>query len=84
MGLSNSASRARNYSLIINQNQGGGEKKAGFPYIVGRGWQTSIAFNNTNVVAGKCCTLDSYKTMLFTYKVNASRNINSDVRIPLH
>jgi len=84
MGLSNSASRARNYSVLITQNQGGGEKKAGFPYMVGRDWQTSIAFNNTNVVAGHCCTLDSYKTMLFTYPVTISRNISSDVRIPLH
>jgi hypothetical protein len=83
MGLSNASSRARNYDLIINQNQGGGNKKAGFPYMVGRGWQTSIAFDNTNVVSGHCCTLKSYQTLLYTFPVCASRNINSDPRIPL-
>lgn len=66
MGLSNASSRARNYSSTINHNQGGGNKKAGFPYLIGRETNTSIAFNNTNVVQGKCCKLDSYKTMRFT------------------
>ena len=27
---------------MTNQNQGGGEKKAGFPYQVGRGSQSSV------------------------------------------
>lgn len=31
-------------SSITNQNQGGGSKKAGFPYQVGRDSWTSIAF----------------------------------------
>ena len=31
MGLSNAASRARNYTRTVNQNQGGGDKKAGSP-----------------------------------------------------
>jgi len=83
MGLSNAASRARNSTLIVNQNQGGGNKKAGFPYMVGRDTQTSIAFNNTDVVTGKCCTLKSYQTLLFTFPVSQARNINGDVRIPL-
>jgi len=84
MGLSNAASRARNYDLTINQNQGGGAKKAGFPYLIGRGWQTSIAFNNTNVVMGKCCTLKSYQTLLFTSPVSQSRGIGVDVRLPMN
>jgi hypothetical protein len=84
MGLSNSAKRSSSYSQTINQNQGGGNKKAGFPYMVGRSWQTSIAFNNTNVVKGKCCTLSSYQTLLFTYPVTQSRGVGVDVRLPMH
>lgn len=84
MGLSNSAKRASSYSQTINQNQGGGNKKAGFPYIVGRNWQTSIAFNNTNVVKGHCCKLSSYQKLLFTYPVTQSRGVGVDVRIPMH
>jgi hypothetical protein len=83
MGLSNSAKRASSYSQTINQNQGGGNKKAGFPYMVGRGWQTSIAFNNTNVVMGRCCQLPSYQKLLYTFPVSQSRGIGNDVRIPL-
>ena len=83
MGLSNAASRARNYNLLLNQDQGGGNKKAGFPYLVGRDTQTSIAFNNTNVYTGKCCTLNSYKTLLFTTPVSQSRGIGVDVRLPM-
>ena len=83
MGLSNAASKARNYNLIINQNQGGGDKKAGFPYLIGRDWRTSIAFNNTNVVNGKCCTLNSYQTLLFTFPVSQTRGVGVDVRLPI-
>ena len=83
MGLSNGAKKARSYSQTINQNQGGGNKKAGFPYIVGRGWQTSIAFNNTNVVQGKCCQLKSYQTLLFTSPVSQARGVGVDVRLPI-
>jgi len=83
MGLSNGAKRARFYNQTLNQNQGGGNKKAGFPNMVGRETNTSIAFNNTNVVSGKCCQLKSYQTLLFTYKVSPSRGVGSDVRIPL-
>jgi len=83
MGLSNASSRARNYDLTINQNQGGGNKKAGFPYMVGRDYHTAIAFNNTNVYTGKCCTLKSYQTLIFTSPVSQSRGIGADVRIPL-
>jgi hypothetical protein len=83
MGLSNASSRARNYNLSLNQSQGGGSKKAGFPYQVGRNYGTSIAFNNTNVVNGYCCTLASYQKLLFTFPVSQSRGIGADVRLPL-
>jgi hypothetical protein len=33
---------------ITNQNQGGGSKKAGLPYLIGRSSWTSIAFNGTS------------------------------------
>lgn len=52
MGLSNAASRARNYDLTINQNQGGGSKKAGFPYLVGRTMWTSIYIRDNNAGLG--------------------------------
>jgi hypothetical protein len=83
MGLSNASKKARSYSQTINQNQGGGNKKAGFPHMIGRETNTSIAFNNTNVATGKCCKLSSYQTLLFTYKVSPSRGVGADVRIPL-
>lgn len=34
--------RTSSISSIVNQNQGGGPKKAGFPYIVGRESWTTI------------------------------------------
>jgi hypothetical protein len=37
--------RTASISSITNQNQGGGSKKAGFPYLVGRDSATSIAFH---------------------------------------
>ena len=52
-------------NAITDQNQGGGEKKAGFPYQVGRGWRTNIAFGN-NVERGHCQPLSVYKRLCFT------------------
>jgi hypothetical protein len=49
MGLSNGASKARNYSSTVNQNQGGGNKKAGFAFQVGRSSWTSVAFASHGV-----------------------------------
>jgi len=44
-------------SSMINQPQGGGNKKAGFPYQVGRDSWASIAINTCNPrnVEFKCC-----------------------------
>ena len=75
MGLSNAAKRASSYTQTSNQNQGGGSKKAGFPYQVGRGWRTSIAFHNTDPVSGKCCSLKNMSTLLFNKPVSQSRPI---------
>jgi hypothetical protein len=41
MGLSNGSSRARNYGQTINRSQGGGNKKAGLPFQIGRtSWES--------------------------------------------
>jgi hypothetical protein len=65
MVLSNSSKRARFANTISNQNQGGGNKKAGFPYIVGRDQWSSIFLGNTNVPNGKCCNLKTYQQVRF-------------------
>lgn len=68
-------------SSSTNSNQGGGDKKAGFPYQIGRGWRTNIAFGNTDPVNKHCCGLKSYQTMLWTSYAKPSRpiGVRSDV-----
>ena len=39
--------RTSSISSIVNQNQGGGPKKVGFPYIVGRESWTTIHFRES-------------------------------------
>lgn len=79
MGLSNAASRARNYSTTINQNQGGGSKKAGFPFIVGRTANISRQMGCTDVKNDHCCGLKTYQsTLVFS---NISRNIGRSVAV---
>lgn len=58
MPLYNAASRARNTGQLVNRNTGGGSKKAGFPYMVGRGYLSSIYLNGNGPVSGKCCKID--------------------------
>ncbi len=78
MGLSNASSRARNYTRTANQNQGGGNKKAGFPGQVGRGWWTSIFLQSTDPISGHCCTKSDLATLRFTTTVNQSRPVGSN------
>lgn len=52
-------------SAITNQNQGGGVKKAGFPYIIGRTQWTNIALQTNNNGASKTCNC-SLKSLQFT------------------
>ena len=78
IGLSNSASRSSNYGQTTNRNQGGGDKKAGFPYQVGRGWRSSIAFQDQTAM-GSCIRLPQLQKLCFTYPVHQSRNISSSV-----
>lgn len=73
MGLSNASSKARNYSSTINQNQGGGSKKAGFPFMIGRTANISRQFGVTDVKNGHCCGLKLYQTT-FVF-ANITRNI---------
>ena len=80
MGLSNAASRARNYNTTINENQGGGNKKAGFAYQVGRNSWSSIYINggHPGQVSFRCCNFA--KTMTTANpNVCISRPIGSTV-----
>ena len=49
IGLSNSAKSARYSGSTVNLPQGGGDKKAGFPYIIGRNYLTSIYFRERGI-----------------------------------
>lgn len=82
MGLSNAASRARLYDSTINQNQGGGSKKAGFPYMVGRtAWNSIFITGGNPTTSAKCMSL---KCMRFTANPNVrqSRPAGSSVTNP--
>lgn len=81
MGLSNAASRARNYGRTINANQGGGDKKAGLPYQIGREWRTSIAFGASDIANGSCCSLKKQMTMAFTPSRYQARPIGGNVTV---
>jgi len=65
MVLYNASKKARNATSIVNQNQGGGDKKAGFPYQVGRSSATSVAFHMVDPLHGHCCKLSSFNTNVF-------------------
>jgi hypothetical protein len=84
MGLSNASKRARNYGQIITQNQGGGSKKAGFAYQVGRTMWTTIAMGTDappSTANLKCCSLASLKLPLVS-KTRWGRPIGSIVTTP--
>lgn len=49
IGLANSAKAARYSGTTTNQNQGGGDKKAGFAYQVGRDHWTQIYFTERGI-----------------------------------
>lgn len=77
-----SSSRARMHSnALTDQNQGGGNKKAGFPHQIGRDSWVSIYFGQ-KPQNGACCTrTDLAKTLVFTK--NTVRPVGSDSRIPM-
>ena len=76
MVLLNASKRARYVGTTIVQNQGGGDKKAGLPYQVGRdSWVSIYMGNNTNAIrkGRSCCTVAN---MAMTYtRANPSRPI---------
>lgn len=80
IGLSNGSKRAK-YGATVNQSTGGGSKKAGFPYQIGRGWYTSIIMNSTDPVSGSCCTLKNYMTMSFTPSGRVYRGVGGNVGV---
>lgn len=59
-----SSKRTANISSLVNQSQGGGSKKAGFPFQVGRGSWASVHLDTVNP-GGQCCTLANMQTLLF-------------------
>jgi hypothetical protein len=81
MVLLNSASRSRNAGSLINRTQGGGNKKAGFPYQIGRESYTSVIMNSTDPVNGSCCTLKSYMTMPLTSTRFFPRPVGGSVNV---
>jgi hypothetical protein len=78
MGLANSSKRARNYTSTTNQPQGGGNKKAGFPYQIGRSAWTSIALGNSNY-AIRCCSL---RNLQFTANPNVRMSRPTGSAVP--
>lgn len=73
MVLLNSAKRSRNSAQIVNQKQGGGPKKAGIPYQVGRSTWSSIHIGDTPMGNGKY--RKGLLKMQLTRVTNASRPI---------
>ena len=81
MGLSNAASRARNYNVIVNANQGGGNKKAGLPKQIGRDTWTSVFLGATEPIYGRCCTQKEQMTMKFTPSNYVARPVGGNVTV---
>jgi len=69
-------------NAITDINQGGGSKKAGFPYMIGRESWASIFIRGSDPISNRCCTLGNLRTTLVFTK-NTVRPINSDPRIPM-
>lgn len=76
-GFSSKASKSRMGSnLFTTQNQGGGDKKAGFPYQIGRDHWVSIFLHSTDPIRGNCCKLSKLQFTALP-NTNPSRNIGS-------
>jgi hypothetical protein len=86
--FSSSSRHQMGSNAITGHNQGGGNKKAGFPYMIGRGWQSTIAFQMTQPAAGRCTKLSTYETTLFplvrpSRPVGSTNNQSTYWRIPV-
>jgi hypothetical protein len=72
-----SSKRGQYAKSITNQAQGGGSKKAGFPYQVGRQSGSSVAIGTCNPGNGQaCCNLTKYMTYPFPL-ANFSRPVGT-------
>ena len=69
-------------NAITVQNQGGGSRKAGFPYIIGRNSWSSIYIQGCAPITGNCCTLNKLRIPL-ALTTNTVRPIGTDSRIPM-
>jgi hypothetical protein len=83
-GLPTSAFRASNNyrtgsNVYTDFNQGGGSKKAGFPYQVGRISATSVVLNATSPSNGKCCKLTNLRQLSFTSSISRPIGRNNNV-----
>lgn len=78
MGLSNGASKARNYTQTNNQDQAGGPKKAGLKPSVGNGYLTAV-YRKSNIGTGHCCKI-SQLLLTANPAVCVSRPIGSNVQ----
>ncbi len=80
-GAWSNSNKARMMSNVVtDQNQGGGEKKAGFPYQIGRNHWVSIYLHTVDPINGRCCNRGKIATtMVFTK--NTVRPTGNDPRI---
>ena len=77
MVLMNGSTKARNVSSLVNQNTGGGNKKAGFGPQVGRSAYTSVVMGiTTGVTKGNCCSLKKLQ-LTVNPNVKLSRPVGS-------
>ena len=87
MPIPSSAMRGSNRNqmgsnAVTDINQGGGNKKAGFPYQVGRESWATIALGGDRVGKGQCCKLSQRMTLALTNRnVSQSRPIGGSVTV---
>jgi len=75
------SNKTRHISSMVNQDSGGGSKKSGFPYQIGRNSWSSIYIDTCDPSHKrelKCCTLDMMKTNIFN-GVSQSRQIGRNI-----
>lgn len=79
MVLMNGTSRSRHISSIVNQSSGGGNKKAGKPFMIGRSTWTSVIFN----VHGSDIPLSNMQTNRFALfsSMNLPVGFNHNIRM---
>ena len=77
MVLLNASKRARMVSSTVNQDQGGGNMKAGLPYVIGRTASSSMYLGNKT---GGCTVLGMQYT--FSPNTRESRPIGMSSQNP--